>query len=532
MKKPRKPKPKAKRRAPATATRPHRASSERARPEQARARRTNGIRRGGALRRQARHRLSAFATSSTASVRQGLHDLAGLARGLSLEPVRTRLDRWHTAARSVTFPYARDERQTLLLLFLPFLLVATAIVVHQSARTLYAYVTLTATGAPEREMTPVRPRVAQSGPPPAELALSAASESAARPAEARRFPLTPIAAPPAIVSESATVLERLLPATTPIIEARRVLAASEIGAPAIQPDLVPTSPPRTIAPPSGPHRELALLNPGIGLSSPPRAVAPAPVDIFEADAEGRPILPGICSVAEAAQETPFIITGALETGAIAPVSLSPEAFGLRLARAAESQAAEAQAQSVVIYDDAYRSISYPMGDVHSMFGVCTDVVVRAYRALGIDLQALVHQTRSGRGDRNIDHRRTEVLRRFLATHGESLPISPFAEDYRPGDIVTYYRPQNRGSRSHIAVVSTEIAPSGRPMIVHNRGWGPQLEDALFVDRITGHYRYRGPGPTRDAAHARPGRAHAAALPSGSPEVAPAAIPVSFPAPVH
>ncbi|MBN9267152.1 MAG: DUF1287 domain-containing protein, partial [Hyphomicrobium sp.] len=64
----------------------------------------------------------------------------------------------------------------------------------------------------------------------------------------------------------------------------------------------------------------------------------------------------------------------------------------------------------------------------------------------------------------------------------------FAEDYRPGDIVTYHRPEGRISQYHIAVVTDQIAPSGRPLIVHNRGWGPQIEDALFVASITGHYR--------------------------------------------
>ena len=92
---------------------------------------------------------------------------------------------------------------------------------------------------------------------------------------------------------------------------------------------------------------------------------------------------------------------------------------------------------------------------------------------------------------------SEVLRRFFARQGESLPITAFAEDYLPGDIVTYYRPQNRRNRSHIAIVSAMVAPSGRPMIVHNRGWGPQIEDALFVDQITGHYRYNGPPPKQD-----------------------------------
>lgn len=161
-------------------------------------------------------------------------------------------------------------------------------------------------------------------------------------------------------------------------------------------------------------------------------------------------------------------------------------FGERLAIAAASQI-----KHFVIYDDKYRQISRAGGDVPALYGVCTDVVVRAYRALGVDLQTLVQASRLGAGDPNIDHRRTETLRRFLARYGQSLAITPFGEDYKPGDIVTYWRPQNSGSRSHIALVAAERGPSGRPMIIHNRGWGPQMEDGLFVDRITGHYRYDG-----------------------------------------
>ena len=96
-----------------------------------------------------------------------------------------------------------------------------------------------------------------------------------------------------------------------------------------------------------------------------------------------------------------------------------------------------------------------------------------------------------RGCPNIDHRRTDTLRMFFAKHGQSLAPSAFGEDYKPGDIVTYYRPYSRVSRAHIAIVTDIIGPSGRPMIVHNRGWGPQIEDALFVDRLTGHYRFSG-----------------------------------------
>lgn len=165
-------------------------------------------------------------------------------------------------------------------------------------------------------------------------------------------------------------------------------------------------------------------------------------------------------------------------------SISPLTnFGLALAAAAR-----AQTKDFVIYNARYVSLAYPRGDTQPLYGVCTDVVIRAYRALGIDLQELIHASRLGRGDPSIDHRRVEVVSRFLARHGTRLAISEFAEDYRPGDIVTYRRPEGRISQYHIAIVTDRIAPSGRPLIAHNRGWGPQLEDALFVDRITGHYR--------------------------------------------
>lgn len=173
---------------------------------------------------------------------------------------------------------------------------------------------------------------------------------------------------------------------------------------------------------------------------------------------------------------------------------SPSAFGRLLA-----QAAVAQTSDLVVYTDEYRRIGFPMGDVPTLYGVCTDVIVRAYRSLGIDLQELVHKARLGTGDTNIDHRRTQTLRRFFARYGTSLPVTDFGEDYQPGDTVTYSRPGGKTSQSHIAIVADVTAPSGRPMIVHNRGWGPQLEDALFANEITGHYRFTGSAPASDAA---------------------------------
>ena len=153
--------------------------------------------------------------------------------------------------------------------------------------------------------------------------------------------------------------------------------------------------------------------------------------------------------------------------------------------------ARRQTSHFVFYNPAYMKIGYPMGDVPSYMGVCTDVVVRAYRALGIDLQELVHKSGAGSGDTNIDHRRVEVLRRFFARAGTSLPITASAGDYKPGDIVTYYMPNGWLSKTHIAIVAAEKTATGVPLVVHNRGWGVQAEDWLFAEKITGHFRYAG-----------------------------------------
>jgi uncharacterized protein len=166
---------------------------------------------------------------------------------------------------------------------------------------------------------------------------------------------------------------------------------------------------------------------------------------------------------------------------------APTAFGARLAAVARRQTSH-----LVFYNPAYQQIAYPMGDVPRYFGVCTDVVVRAYRALGIDLQVLVHRAGVGAGDTNIDHRRVEVLRRFFASAGTSLPITANPGDYQAGDIVTYHMPNGWLSKTHIAIVAAEKSPAGVPLVVHNRGWGVQAEDWLFAEKITGHFRYAGP----------------------------------------
>lgn len=173
---------------------------------------------------------------------------------------------------------------------------------------------------------------------------------------------------------------------------------------------------------------------------------------------------------------------ALPTLAVA--SPTESGYGARLVAAARKQT-----WIPVIYNPAYRKIEYPNGDVPWYFGVCTDVVVRAYRAMGVDLQVLVHEARVGSGDTNIDHRRVPVLKTFFARKGRTLPISGKPEDYSPGDIVTYHLPDGHYSKTHIAIVSDRKSASGVPLIIHNRGWGVSEEDWLFSEKITGHFRF-------------------------------------------
>lgn len=164
-------------------------------------------------------------------------------------------------------------------------------------------------------------------------------------------------------------------------------------------------------------------------------------------------------------------------------------------------AAVQQTRSHVDYDSAYRKIAYPGGDVPATRGVCADVVIRAYRKLGVDLQVKVHEDmlRHFRAypdrwglkapDPNIDHRRVPNLQTFFERAGAELPVSQKPADYRPGDLVTWSVPPHL---PHIGIVTDRKAPSGAPYIVHNIGRGPQMEDMLFAYPITGHYRYRAP----------------------------------------
>ncbi len=153
----------------------------------------------------------------------------------------------------------------------------------------------------------------------------------------------------------------------------------------------------------------------------------------------------------------------------------------------------------VVYDPAYYRIAYPNGDVPPGRGVCTDVIIRAYRKLGVDLQKLVHEDMKKNfsvypniwglrsPDPNIDHRRVPNLMTFFSRHGNTLPVTTNAEDYRPGDIVTWDLGRNT---PHIGIVSDRRSrDTNRYLIVHNIGAGQVLEDCLFNFKITGHFRY-------------------------------------------
>jgi uncharacterized protein len=162
-------------------------------------------------------------------------------------------------------------------------------------------------------------------------------------------------------------------------------------------------------------------------------------------------------------------------------------------------AAIAQTKQHVIYDGSYRRIAYPSGDVPADRGVCTDVVIRAYRAIGIDLQQRVHEDMLAayaaypkqwgmkQPDANIDHRRVPNLQTYFQRHHAQFDVSRKGSDYQAGDLVTWILP---GNLPHIGIVTDRSSTDGvRPLIVHNIGLGPYLEDMLFQYVITGHYRF-------------------------------------------
>ena len=163
-----------------------------------------------------------------------------------------------------------------------------------------------------------------------------------------------------------------------------------------------------------------------------------------------------------------------------------------------AEAALAQLEHRVRYDASYYQLLYPNGDVPDSIGVCTDVLIRAYRSVGADLQKLVHEDivanpRSygiARPDASIDHRRVPNLMKFFRRQGVALAVSDSAESYRAGDIVAW---RLAPGLTHIGIVVWKPDSLARtPLVVHNIGRnqrGPDLEDCLFNWPVIGHYRY-------------------------------------------
>lgn len=151
------------------------------------------------------------------------------------------------------------------------------------------------------------------------------------------------------------------------------------------------------------------------------------------------------------------------------------------------------------YDATYVKLDYPAGDVPLDRGVCSDVVVRAFRKNGVDLQKEIHEDMAkhfsvyprkwglSSPDSNIDHRRVPNLMTFFKRQGKELAVTDNARDYLPGDIVTW---QLDGNATHIGIVTNILTETDNGFqVVHNIGAGVVVEDVLFAWRITGHYRY-------------------------------------------
>ncbi len=413
----------------------------------------------------------------------GTHSRGGQSSGGLPAAARARVQSLTTAnarrgapAIAVARAYEPDERHALALLLLPFLIVALSLGLSQTLRPAARMI---------EAAVPIRPQPT-AVVAPGRIVLAPLSLPSAAPA---------FLAPPAPISFPVAFSLPSEPPRIPVPAPAASLEALFVPTPALA---MPLQAPAIAAIPVSPRPPLILPIPDFVLPGEAPAIAPpAAVAIVVPTPDiALPALPP--AIEGPTLSVPSAMLACLPAPKRAALATPPAAaeFGSKLA-----QAAMAQTHDFVIYNAKYRRIAYPQGDVPSLYGACTDVVIRAYRSLGVDLQDLVQRGRVGSGDPNIDHRRTDTLRAFFARYGEKITPSMFGEDYKPGDIVTYYRPFSRISRAHIAVVSDVIGPSGHPMIVHNRGWGPQIEDALFVDRITGHYRFTG-APQLLAPHGR------------------------------
>lgn len=163
-----------------------------------------------------------------------------------------------------------------------------------------------------------------------------------------------------------------------------------------------------------------------------------------------------------------------------------------------SDAAIELTKTKVAYDPSYFTIDYPNGDIPAHLGVNTDVIIRAFRKVGVDLQEEVHKDMVANFDKypadwglkepdtNIDHRRVPNLQTFFSRQGEELEIDDKNESYHGGDIVTWKLPDGV---NHIGIVTNKLSKFGTPLVVHNSASGQVLQNILFHFKITGHYRY-------------------------------------------
>jgi uncharacterized protein YijF (DUF1287 family) len=353
---------------------------------------------------------------------------------------------------AAAFALRHDDRMVLGLLLLPFLLVAFMLSTNTSRRNDRNWSAEVAVRTPA---IPVSPQVAtQPVPSPVAAVPAVPTPTAVTPTALTPNAVQPIApapsehvAPPVSSAQITLPGSVVYPPPLPMIEAPvRTPDPEVIAAP-----VLPAG--RIVYPPPPPEISIAALDvrqipqvtsPSLLPSSPPAPSPTPPIAMAPVAAT-----PEMCA-ATSTQLASFGSIGRLVRSPRQPrlTGVDPEIIGQRVAAAAV-----AQTRDLVIYTARYQPMAYPMGDVVSLHGACIDVVIRAYRAVGIDLQEEVQKARPGRGDPNIDHRRTENMRRFLEKHGTSLPITHFPENYKPGDIVTYHRPFSR--------VSTPISRSCR-----------------------------------------------------------------------
>ncbi|XYH93828.1 DUF1287 domain-containing protein [Sorangium sp. So ce1128] len=208
-------------------------------------------------------------------------------------------------------------------------------------------------------------------------------------------------------------------------------------------------------------------------SAPPLAPAPTPAS--------RPI------------PAPGAAPAPLAEPALAPVRSNPIVARARL-----------EVARAVTYDPAWVAIGYPDGDLAPDRGVCTDVVIRAVRAAGVDLQRTIHEdilarpavyTTVKRPDRSIDHRRVTPMLTYLRAHATSLPTTfdeAAVRTWEPGDIVVWsFTPCPSCAPDHVGIVSDQKGPRGIPLVLHNIGPRPSEDDHLDAWTVLGHFRIRG-----------------------------------------